>query len=121
QEVRVLLSLTKEGTNIKNGRIKDSNRITLACTPEQSELVSEAAESGKIRLALCSKLSRKINKLDGVLEQDLYPEKAVIKPVLAAPAAAKIQFLPPPPPSFPTLPAGIPQPEASVPNPPKQW
>ncbi len=111
QYVRVLLANSKaavESRNLKNG---DQSRLTLAVTPEQGELITEAAESGKIRLNLRSKLSRRISNLAGVAEEDLMPASALTPkkvPVMKPPSLVD-NFIPTPPPApnfaLPSVPA----------------
>lgn len=104
QEVKVLMCLTREGLGSSQVRNEDRNRVTLAVTPQQGELIAEAIEIGKVRLALRNKLSRTNPKSVGVGEADLLPSKAfevvaqrINIPVFTGLSAPNLPFLPPPP------------------------
>ncbi len=104
QDVRVLLANSKEAIESKTLKSNDQSRLTLAVTPHQSELLAEAAESGKIRLALRSKLSRRVTHLPGVSEDDLLPPSATLpKKVDAVKLAAAPNLFIPAPPAMPTF------------------
>ena len=91
QDVRVLLSTTKEAQASKTLNTS-FNKITLAATPQQAELLAEAQETGKIKLTLRNRLSRISPKLAGVIENDLLPARALTTQTAAAvPVAAKAQ------------------------------
>lgn len=103
QQVRVLMSVTKDAMLGNRTRGNEQNRITLAVTPEQSEVLAEAEEIGKVRLVMRSRLSRLNHDLNGVAEQDLLPAKAfnAIKEATAAlPKLNPLQLMPAPPPPF---------------------
>lgn len=111
QDVRVLLANSKAAVESRNLKNSDQSRLTLAVTPEQAELITEAAESGKIRLDLRSRLSRRVSHLAGVAEDDLLPASALTPkkvPSMQPPALAA-NFIPAPPPApnfaVPDLPA----------------
>lgn len=109
QDVRVLLANSKEALESRNLKNSDQSRLTLAVTPQQAELVTEAAEGGKIRLSLRSKLSRRVSHLSGVGESDLLPASA-FAPKQEALAAAKAPVgwnggMIPAPPPLPSPPA----------------
>ena len=111
QDVRVLLANSKAAVESRNLKNSDQSRLTLAVTPNQAELITEATESGKIRLNLRSKLSRRISHLAGVAEEDLLPASALIPKKVEAmkPPSLLGNFVPAPPPSpnfaVPDLPA----------------
>lgn len=122
QQVRVLMSTTKDATVGNRVRSNDQNRITLAVTPEQGELLAEAVEVGKVRLVLRSKLSRVSSHLGGVSEEDLLPARALAAVAKATKPLTNalnhnqfnpFQFLNPP--AAPKLP--LPQASAPPPNP----
>ena len=101
QDVRVLLANSKAAVESRSLKNSDQSRLTLAVTPQQAELITEAAESGKIRLNLRSKLSRRVSHLGGVSEEDLLPASAIAaKKIIEAPKAAPWMagFIPAPPP-----------------------
>jgi len=100
QDVRVLLANSKAAVESRNLKNSDQSRLTLAVTPQQAELITEAAESGKIRLNLRSKLSRRVSHLAGVAEEDLLPASALTAKKLEAPKPPSFAtgFLPAPPP-----------------------
>jgi len=108
QDVRVLLANSKAALESRNLKNSDQSRLTLAVTPQQAELITEAAEGGKIRLSLRSKLSRRVSHLSGVGENDLLPASA-LAPKQEAVAAVKTPgwntgMIPAPPP-LPSAPA----------------
>ncbi len=108
QDVRVLLANSKAAVESRNLKSNDQSRLTLAVTPQQSELITEAAEGGKIRLSLRSRLSRRTSHLSGVGEDDLLPasafapKKEALMP--AKPPAWNVGMIPSPPP-LPAMPA----------------
>lgn len=99
QDVRVLLANSKAALESKSLRSTDQSRLTLAVTPQQAELITEAAESGKIRLNLRSRLSRRVSHLAGVAEEDLMPASATAPKKIEPPKMPSLpsMFLPPPP------------------------
>lgn len=114
QNLPVIYSLPKEGLKSKGLQGNDAARITLAVTPEQAEILAQAEETGRIKLALRNRLSVTAPHSYGVSEDDLLPAKALTASVPApvastapAPAAASFEpIAPPPPPPFvmpPTL------------------
>jgi len=97
QKVRVLLTATKEAFLGNRARGSELNRITLAVTPDQAEVLSEAVEVGKLRLVLRNRLSSVSSKLGGVQESDLLPPKALIKDLGKINIAREIPTPPAPP------------------------
>ncbi len=59
QSIRVLMAIPKEALASNAIRSNERNHITLAATPQLSELLTEAKEVGKIHLVLRSRLSTK--------------------------------------------------------------
>jgi Flp pilus assembly protein CpaB len=119
QSVPVLMSMPKEALASNAMRNNEQNRITFAVTPEQSEVLTEANEVGKLHLILRNRLSVVCQNLEGVSESDLLPGKAfaienqrlpVPAPVALAAVAAPSEISPP----------GPPQDAASLPT-PLQW
>lgn len=112
QKVRVLLSLSKEALASTAARNEDRNKITLAVSPEQAELLSEAMETGKIRLVLRNRLATGVRKLYGASEGDLLPGQAFADQANKAKSKTTVlPFLPaPPPPVFSTEPLFSPPP-----------
>lgn len=111
QDVRVLLANSKAALESRNLRSNDQSRLTLAVTPQQAELITEAAEGGKIRLNLRSRLSRRVSHLSGVGEDDLLPanaltakKDALVQPKPPAWSFGGIGNIPAPPP-LPVVPS----------------
>lgn len=122
QDVRVLLANSKAALESRNLRSNDQSRLTLAVTPQQAEMITEAAEGGKIRLNLRSRLSRRVSHLAGVGEEDLLPASALTPKKDAAPKAPfwSVGNIPAPPP-LPVMPS-IAAPPAPVAAPaPLDW
>lgn len=113
QNLPVIYSLPKEALSSKGLQGNDAARVTLAVTPEQAEILAQAEETGRIKLALRNRLSVTVPHSYGVSEEDLLPARALTASVAApvastapAPAAASIEPIAPPPPPFvmpPTL------------------
>ena len=115
QNLPVIYSLPKEALKSKGLQGNDAARITLAVTPEQAEILAQAEETGRIKLALRNRLSVTAPHSYGVSEEDLLPAKALTESMPApvastapatAPAAASFEPIAPPPPPFvmpPTL------------------
>jgi Flp pilus assembly protein CpaB len=100
QAVRVLMTVPKEQMLARHTSGSTNNKITLAVTPENAEALTEAVESGKIRLVLRNRLSRVEQPLDGASPTDLLPDSAnaLLQPAIAIPSSAPpIPTLPPPP------------------------
>lgn len=119
QNLPVIFSLPKEAVKSKSLQGHDASRITLAVTPEQAEILSQAEETGRIRLVLRNRLSTVEPKSYGIAEDDLLPAKAQspAQPSLPATVPSPIPFnnnlqqaalptltdptqIPPPPPLF---------------------
>jgi len=113
QNLPVIFSLPKEAVKSKSLQGHDASRITLAVTPEQAEILSQAEETGRIRLVLRNRLSTVEPKSYGIAEDDLLPAKAhQTQPSLPAapvsvpfnsnlePALPQALAVPPPPPLF---------------------
>lgn len=102
QNVRVLLAGSKEALESRSLRNTQAN-VTLAASPAQCEAISEAQESGKLKLVMRSRLSTAVSNLAGVSEDDLLPGKAFepAKKLIAERAPIPIpqfpQLMPPPP------------------------
>lgn len=100
QAVPVLFSLPREAMKNTAYRGQEANRITLAVTPEQAEILAQAQETGKLRLLLRNRLTAVDAKLGGVSEADLLPAKAFEKASKAELAAvarpAEEGYVPPP-------------------------
>lgn len=102
QDVLVLMSVPREALTSNVLRNSEQNRITFAVTPQQSEMLTEASEVGKIHLALRNRLTTVCEKLPGVSEADLLPAKAFadqeqrlnLPPVSLAAVAAPSDMVP---------------------------
>lgn len=81
-----------------------NNKITLAVSPAMTEIVSEAAEAGKIRLVLRGRYNQVQEVLSGVGLRNILPD-FVLKEESLAQARADLEknHLAPPPPSLPSL------------------
>ncbi len=123
QAARVVIASPKEQLLSRTAAGAMNNMITLAVTPDMGEAITEANETGKIRLLLRNRLSRVQNQLPGVAPEDILPvsaqqdEKSTLKlphdgvppllpppPVLAPPAAERSnpnQYMQTAPPSEP--------------------
>lgn len=107
QDVLVLMSVPREALTSNALRNSEQNRITFAVTPQQSEMLTEANEVGKIHLALRNRLTTVCEKLPGASESDLLPAKAFaidqepqlnrLPPVSLAAVAAPAEMVPPAP------------------------
>ncbi len=77
QNLLVVLSTPKEALLSETGHSQDGNKVTLAVSPTDAELLSEAVENSKLRLTLRSfgDLSKAI--LQGSDERDLLPHEAL--------------------------------------------
>ena len=126
QAARVIMAVTKEQTLAR--RIGgNSNKITLAVSPNVAETISEAAEVGKIRLLLRNRLSIRHNALQGAQQKDLLPSSAFYadketnaKILTAAPSTTSLPQLPAPPSIDWAAQASKAAGEATTPN-PLQW
>ncbi len=93
QDLRVLMAAPKEQT-FSRGAGTSTNKVTLAVSPSTAEAITEAVETGKIRLILRNRLNIADESLAGSKPADLLPlgiEKT------AAPQPATASLLPPPP------------------------
>ena len=103
QAVRVLMAVSKEQLMARRGGTA-GNKITLAVSPDLTETITEAAETGKIRLVLRNRVSRSEKNLAGVGPEALLPAIANNQNSSngnAAPADLdnqNSQMIPPPPP-----------------------
>ncbi|HMY55047.1 MAG TPA: Flp pilus assembly protein CpaB [Candidatus Obscuribacter sp.] len=108
QNLPVIYSLPKEALKSKSLQGNDAARITLAVTPEQAEILAQAEETGRIKLALRNRLSVTAPHSYGVSEEDLLPAKALTASAAApapvqtatAPSTANFESIAPPPPPF---------------------
>ncbi|HEY9786891.1 MAG TPA: Flp pilus assembly protein CpaB [Candidatus Obscuribacterales bacterium] len=120
QQVRVLMCLTRDALASNQIRTDDRNKITLAVSPEQAEMLSQAQETGKVRLVLRNRLSTVVPRLAGVGENDLLPGKAFVpapETQQMVPAAIPALLPPAPPPLFSAPPA----PPLYLPKDPLKW
>jgi Flp pilus assembly protein CpaB len=124
QDARVLMSAPKEQLLAKRMASSTNNKITLAVTPQLAELVTEAAETGKVRLVLRNHLGRTSQHLAGAEPKDLLPPSAlIVEKKVTAVALNKTytdsSFLTvPPPPVTPSLPT---PPAIAPPSTPLEW
>ncbi len=105
QNVTVLLATPREALMGSGSKISDSNRVTLAASPEDCEHLTQAADTGKLRLVLRNRMYQTDEFLTGADERDLLPhfaQKEIAEEALKANqtnvvAPAAPTFLPPPP------------------------
>jgi Flp pilus assembly protein CpaB len=95
QNVRVLMSTSREQTLARHSNTNANSEITLAVTPDSGEAVTEAMEVGKIRLLLRNRLSRVQAHLTGSTLADLLPASATN---VILPNPPTLPDLPPPKP-----------------------
>lgn len=100
----------------RNQRRGESARATLTVVAEDAETITEAAETGKLRLALRNPNDRSRTASDGCDIDDVLPRKARTAKVVAA-APPPVLHAPPPPPPPVQLPAPQPIPQALPPRP----
>ncbi|HEY9712643.1 MAG TPA: Flp pilus assembly protein CpaB [Chroococcales cyanobacterium] len=126
QDARVLMATAKEQTLAKRmGGSSTANRITLAVTPDLAEKLTEAMETGKLRLLLRNRLSRVEHHLAGVSPEDLLPTSAsnpAATTIAAQSGIAKQETALPAPPPIPQIPAIPAMPSLSeIVEKPAQW
>lgn len=102
QSARVLICTPKEQLLARQMSSIGSNKVTLAVTADMAEMLTEAAEVGKIRLVLRSSASAASTAFaaDGADPDDLLPASARVtqsQQEAEGAAAAQHQLLPPPP------------------------
>lgn len=120
QSARVMMASPKEQTFSRGGVTNATNRITLAVSSALTEPITEAAETGKIRLVLRNRLSRVEDHLKGATPEDLLPACAFPKKIAAVQSVNRAPLGLPPPPvtnEVPALPIATP-PEIAA---PVQW
>ncbi|MBZ0185873.1 MAG: Flp pilus assembly protein CpaB [Candidatus Obscuribacterales bacterium] len=99
QNVKVLMAANRAmlQSNSAGRAAGAQNRITLALSPDQAELVTHAEDSGTIKLAMRSRLSVVESKLPGVSEMDLLPAKAMLQTAPTITSSAASSLIPAPP------------------------
>lgn len=113
EDVIILLALPKESILSEKFSSQESNKVTLAVTPQQAEVLSQALEESKLRLSLRSYGDLSRIALFGADERDLLPHDALreeppkkdLEESVAPPA-----LQPPPPPPLPGLPEVVQEP-----------
>lgn len=111
QNLTVLVCTPREASLSRNAKTSDSNRVTLAATPAECEQLSQASETGKMRLVLRNYMYQSDVMLSGADERDLLPAY-VQKEMAEAELAARKDSAAAPAPMFAPVPA--PPPIASV-------
>lgn len=108
QNIPVIYALPKAALKSKNITNQETNRVTLAVTPDQAEVLMQAENSGKLKLLLRSNLAQVITHSSGISEEDLLPSKAFNEEKSPTAAGNNIPapspealFTPPAPPAFP--------------------
>lgn len=126
RDLSVLHAVTRQMLGVRTLNNDTRNRITLASTADQAELLTEAEEAGKVKLILRNRLATEMPKTGGASESDLLPASAKLDvPVKVATMGGQSDVLaPPPPPDFPLPPAPSTQAQApglSLPVDPVKW
>jgi len=120
QDARVLMSAPKEQMLARHLGGSANNKITMAVSPQLAEFVTEAAETGKIRLVLRNRLGRSSQHLLGAEPNDLLPAKALATAGLNPANLSVHSIVLPAPPPMP-----MPTPSAAAPlaavTGPVQW
>lgn len=113
EDLMVLLALPKESTLSAKFSSQESNKITLAVTPQQAEVLSQALDVSKLRLSLRSYGDLSRIALFGADERDLLPHEALREEPPKKEfeqQAAPLALQPPPPPPLPGLPEVVQEP-----------
>lgn len=105
QNLEVLLSAPREMLLVDRFRGGEAGKVTLSASPEDAERLTEALESGRLRLVLRNRASIRQSALTGVSEEAILPADALKAdaspvsppPVLSAWRDAPPAFVPPPP------------------------
>ncbi len=118
QDVRVLMCMPKGETAAHH--TSDMNKITLAVTPRLTEVVTEAAEVGKIRLVLRNKATSDQESLTGADPQTVLPAIAATENATQTEIQKSAQMILPPPPVA-HLDSPPPPPAAQEAPKPLQW
>jgi Flp pilus assembly protein CpaB len=105
QDILVLSATPKEGMLVDKPNQAEANRVTLAATTHQAEILSEAAETGKLRLAIRNPEDHRASDAAGANEKDVYPSDLFSQKSVSASLVK-----PPPPPALPTLAMSMPMP-----------
>ncbi|MBY0545791.1 MAG: Flp pilus assembly protein CpaB [Candidatus Obscuribacterales bacterium] len=119
QNLQVLLSTPREMMLVDRFRSSDSGKVTLSASPEDTERLTEALESGRLRLVLRNRANTRQSGLTGASEKDILPAdalKADAPPALPPAAPLTPPMFAPPPPAAPN--AAVPA-AASAPDPVK--
>jgi pilus assembly protein CpaB len=120
QNLLVLLSVPKEMMlSDKLGSQEAGKKITLSATPDDAEKLSQASESGKIRLILRNSQNRVRNSgLPGADDRDILPSSALKQDI---PAPPQLVDAPAPPPPATITAVAPPIAEAAPVQAPVQW
>jgi Flp pilus assembly protein CpaB len=98
QDILVLSATPREALLSDKPNQADANRVTLAVTQQQAEILSQAAETGKIRLAVRNPEDHKAGDAAGADERDIFPADLFVQKTVAAtlvPAAPPVATAPP--------------------------
>lgn len=110
QNISVLIATPREAFISTGAKISDANRVTLAASPEDCERLTQASDTGKLRLVLRNRLYQTNEFLAGSDERDLLPhfaQKEIAEEALNAATPLPSNFtaptapilMPPPPPA----------------------
>ncbi len=101
ENLAVILCTQRNQVLLRSNRSADQNRVTLAASPADCELLSMAASTGKIRLVLRSPASPAHYNAPGADEKDLIPgfalKEIAMQDALDKAPTAPSAFIPPPP------------------------
>lgn len=124
QNLEVLLSTPREMLLVDRFRGAEAGKVTLSASPEDAERLTEALESGRLRLVLRNRANIRQSGLTGASEKDILPAdalKAVVPSMSPPPVRSSWRdplavFAPPPPPAPP-----VPVSEAVTTPDPVKW
>lgn len=87
QNLEVLLSTPREMLLADRFRGGDSGKITLSASPDDSERLTEALESGRLRLILRNRANSRLSGVAGATESDVLPAAALKSEAVSPPPA----------------------------------
>jgi len=120
QDAKVLMAAPKEQILARHLGSSANNKITLAVTPQVAEVITEAAETGKLRVVLRNHLGRSSQHLLGAEPNDLLPSRALIaESIKAAKLSVHSELVPPP--ALPPMPPLTTNPPDEEDAGPVQW
>lgn len=97
QDILVLSATPREALLSDKPNQADANRVTLAVTGQQAEILAQAAETGKIRLAVRNPEDHKAGGGEGADEKDIFPADLFVQKTVAAALVPSLPATSPPP------------------------